>query len=115
MDFRDKSATFPPHLAIQRIRKLKHAKDTGVDVNRLNRREHMPIPRPDVPVSLNIDRSAREKVAYTVGEGTATVEKRAYFQDQDVETGVEALDWAEAEVAVDTPGVEIGRVVESRR
>ncbi|ORX35669.1 hypothetical protein BD324DRAFT_592583 [Kockovaella imperatae] len=111
-------ARFPPRLAIQRSHRQNYAKSLGLHVTALNRVPEIKlVPRPDVPVRM--DTAPKTKIEYSIGQGLATKEKQAYFEDifdgNDVETGpLNGMDWAEgseAEVDFLAPG----RVVETRR
>ena len=109
LDFKARGAELPPHLAIQKQRKNAHARAQGIAATSLNRVPKTRLtPRPDVPVRME-SRGPTSKVDYTLGQGVATKEKQAYFEDK----ALGGLDWS-----VDTESAELltpGRVVETRR
>lgn len=124
MDFRDKSAKYPPALAVKRFDKLKQAKQLGIHHTNFNKTKREQAPLPSVPV--RVDRRAKdEKVQYQVGKVGVTNERRAYYEDLlglEGEQGGSAassmaspaeMEW-EAE-DVDMAQLQIGRIVEVRR
>ena len=124
MDFRDKSATYPPALAVRRFAKLKQAKKLGIHHTNFNKpkKEHAPLP--DVPVR-KAPRAKDEKVQYQIGKVGVTNERRAYYEDLlglEGEQGgdVSGVTASPAEMGwdsedIDTAQLQVGRIVEVRR
>ena len=115
MSFTDSAARFPPVEAVKRNARLAHARSLGIHHNNLNKTlEKRLITPPDVPVSLSRDRP--ERVAYQMGKSGETKERRAYFDNSEVESiELESMDWNNAEMGEIIPGLEAGRIVECRR
>jgi hypothetical protein len=84
----------------------------GVHHNQLNKAPKQRYRLPTVPVRLEL-KVQEDKVKYQVGRVGVTNERREYFEDEaDVESGEAPIDWSgDGEI----PGMEMGRIVETRR
>ena len=124
MDFRDKSAKYPPALAVKRFDKLKQAKQLGIHHTNFNKAKREQTPLPSVPVRVE-KRAKDEKVQYQVGKVGVTNERRAYYEDllglegeqggdmSGVAASPAEMDWDGDDV--DMAQLQIGRIVEVRR
>lgn len=110
MDFRDRSAMYPPAKAVQRFDKLRHARQLGIQHTDLNKKKKQRFPLPTVPVRLET-KVEPDKVQYQPGKVAVTIERREFFEGE--EGAMEEMDWSGSNgEKVET---EIGRVVEVRR
>ena len=112
IEYTENTARFPPQLAQSRYARLRENRRLGIGPHIAPRRERTP--KPDIPITLRIDKKDREKIPFEVKAGISN-ERRAFFEsDVDVEYG-EEIDWNAMEMAESIPGLEVGRVVECRR
>lgn len=101
---------YPPARAVQRLDKLRKAREWGVHHGKLNKGAKERFPLPTVPVRIDL-KVEDDKVKYQVGKVGVTNERRDYFEVQD--DPMEEMDWSGN--TGDVPQLEVGRIVEVRR